>query len=105
MDTYANAQWSDASQTALAVDWTTTVGGAPLTQRITANAIRGLIHYEAILAQALSIAAAPLLTVDQMVDAVQFKIAFNHENRIRAIEGKAQITAAQFKAALLVLLS
>lgn len=29
-----------------------------------------------------------------------FKILFNHENRLRALEGKAAITAAQFLAAL-----
>jgi hypothetical protein len=29
-----------------------------------------------------------------------FQVALNHENRIRALEGKAAITAAQFKAAL-----
>ncbi len=33
------------------------------------------------------------------VDVVQFKLAFNHENRIRVLEGKPQITVAQFKAA------
>ena len=29
-----------------------------------------------------------------------FKVMFNHENRIRALEGKVAITAAQFLAAL-----
>lgn len=33
------------------------------------------------------------------VDQVQFKIAFNHENRLRALEGKGPVTAANFKAA------
>lgn len=33
-------------------------------------------------------------------DIISFKIAFNHENRIRALEGKAPITAAQFRAAV-----
>lgn len=28
------------------------------------------------------------------------KVLFNHENRIRALEGKASVTAAQFKSAL-----
>jgi hypothetical protein len=32
-----------------------------------------------------------------------FQVAFNHENRIRALEGKVAVSAAQFKAALLVL--
>ena len=31
---------------------------------------------------------------------ISFKIAFNHENRIRALEGKAVITAEQFKTAV-----
>ena len=29
-----------------------------------------------------------------------FQVALNHENRIRALEGKAAVTAAQFKLAL-----
>lgn len=33
-------------------------------------------------------------------DVVSFKISFNHENRIRALEGKSAITAAQFKTAV-----
>jgi hypothetical protein len=33
-------------------------------------------------------------------DIISFKIAFNHENRIRALEGKAPITATQFRAAV-----
>src|SRR3954467_10024613 len=31
---------------------------------------------------------------------ITLKIAFNHENRIRALEGKAAITLAQFKTAV-----
>lgn len=35
------------------------------------------------------------------IDAVQLQIAFNHENRIRALEGgKQPITATQFKTAV-----
>jgi hypothetical protein len=30
------------------------------------------------------------------MDAVQFKILFNHENRVRVLEGKAAMTVAQF---------
>lgn len=33
-------------------------------------------------------------------DMILFKILFGHENRIRALEGKAAITAAQFRAAV-----
>lgn len=33
-------------------------------------------------------------------DVISLKIAFNHENRIRALEGKAAITIAQFKIAV-----
>lgn len=33
-----------------------------------------------------------------------FKVLFNHENRVRALEGKSNITAAQFRAALKALL-
>lgn len=38
------------------------------------------------------------------IDKVQLKIAFNHENRIRALEGKAAITQQQFLAAIKTLL-
>ena len=38
-------------------------------------------------------------SVDAM-DAVAFKVLLNHENRLRALEGKRTATAAQFKAAL-----
>lgn len=37
--------------------------------------------------------------IDQW-DLISLKIAFNHENRIRALEGKVQITAEQFKTAV-----
>jgi len=37
-----------------------------------------------------------LLSKISLSDQVQFKILFNHENRIRALEGKQAITAAQF---------
>lgn len=33
-------------------------------------------------------------------DVITLKVAFNHENRIRALEGKAAVTAAQFKNAV-----
>lgn len=33
-----------------------------------------------------------------------FKVCFNHENRIRALEGKAPISAAQFRATLKALI-
>lgn len=48
-------------------------------------------------------AIAALPTKDPVIDAIDIvtlKVAFNHENRIRALEGKAAITIAQFKAAL-----
>lgn len=35
------------------------------------------------------------------VDMLVFKVLFNHENRIRALESKAAITSQQFKTALL----
>lgn len=38
------------------------------------------------------------------VDMVVFKVLFNHENRIRALESKAAITTQQFKTALLGML-
>lgn len=37
-------------------------------------------------------------------DMISLKIAFNHENRIRVLEGKAAITLAQFKTAVRSLL-
>lgn len=38
------------------------------------------------------------------VDMLVFKVLFNHENRIRALESKSTITAQQFKTALLGML-
>ncbi len=38
--------------------------------------------------------------VDREIDLLQFKILFNHENRIRDLESKNPITKAQFRAAL-----
>jgi hypothetical protein len=38
-------------------------------------------------------------TLDRF-DVLAFKVLFDHENRLRALEGKAAITAAQFRAAL-----
>lgn len=37
-------------------------------------------------------------------DVLAFKVLFNHENRVRALEGKAAVTAAQFRTALKALL-
>ena len=37
-------------------------------------------------------------------DIITLKIAFAHENRIRALEGKASITLAQFKTAVKALI-
>ena len=39
------------------------------------------------------------------VEKLELRIAFNHENRIRALEGKAAITQAQFITALKALLA
>ena len=38
------------------------------------------------------------------INAAVLKVLFNHENRIRALEGKAAITAVQFVAAIKILL-
>lgn len=38
------------------------------------------------------------------VDMVLLRVAFNHENRIRALESKQPVTAAQFRTALKALL-
>jgi hypothetical protein len=38
------------------------------------------------------------------IDALVLKVLFNHENRIRVLEGKAAISAAQFKTALVSVL-
>jgi hypothetical protein len=38
------------------------------------------------------------------LDMLAFKVLFNHENRVRALESKAAITAAQFKTALKAML-
>ena len=48
-----------------------------------------------------AIAPPPLTT---QVEISTLKILFNHENRIRVLEGKATITQAQFLAALITLL-
>jgi hypothetical protein len=42
--------------------------------------------------------------VVSQIDLVIGKVLFNHENRIRVLEGKAQITAAQFIAGVKALL-
>jgi hypothetical protein len=39
----------------------------------------------------------------RVMQKVTFKLAFNHENRIRALEGKQPVTAEQFKTALVEL--
>ncbi len=39
-----------------------------------------------------------------VTDMVQFQVLFNHENRIRTLEGKAAITVAQFKTGVKALL-
>lgn len=38
------------------------------------------------------------------IDAATLKILFNHENRVRALEGRAAVTPAQFLAVLQTLL-
>lgn len=38
------------------------------------------------------------------INDVLFKVAFNHENRIRTLAGQASVTAAQFRAAIKALL-
>lgn len=39
----------------------------------------------------------------ELVTRKMFHVALNHENRIRALEGKPAVTAAQFKPALIAL--
>lgn len=53
---------------------------------------------------ALSAFTPSAISLADKMDQVQFKIAFNHENRIRVLESKVQLTVAQFKAALTTLL-
>jgi hypothetical protein len=38
------------------------------------------------------------------IDVAQFRIHMNHENRLRALEGRPALTAAQFRAAIAALL-
>lgn len=45
----------------------------------------------------------PLDPIDSW-DTITLKIAFAHENRVRALEGKAAVTVPQFKAAVKALL-
>lgn len=54
----------------------------------------------------ISAAALADAEKERSIDALgaAFRILFNHENRIRALEGKAAVTAAQFRAALKALL-
>ncbi len=54
---------------------------------------------------ALDVNAAVIVDPVDAWDIISLKIAFNHENRIRTLEGKAPITVAQFKAAVRVLVS
>ncbi len=46
----------------------------------------------------------PIDQIDQW-DIITLKIALNHENRIRILEGKTAITVTQFKTAVRALLS
>src|SRR3990167_3521061 len=41
------------------------------------------------------------MTCVDRLDRLQFDVLFNHENRTRALEAKAPITAAQFRDALI----
>lgn len=68
---------------------------ANVTAKVVTNA-----QYQALLAAV----APPVLDAIDQWDMVSLRIAFNHENRIRALEGKTAITVAQFKAALRVLI-
>lgn len=47
---------------------------------------------------------APPPPFSDRMDQTALKILFNHENRVRVLEGKAAITMQQFKTALLTLL-
>lgn len=53
---------------------------------------------------AAEIADAPKEAAMEGLDRLALKVMFNHENRIRALEGKSAITAAQFRAALKAML-
>lgn len=55
-------------------------------------------------AEVTRLAAIPPDTIGKW-DLVSLQIAFNHENRIRALESKASITLAQFKTAVRNLLT
>lgn len=55
-------------------------------------------------AEITRLSSVPVDTLRQW-DNVSLQIAFNHENRIRALEGKATITVAQFKTAVKNLLT
>lgn len=51
-----------------------------------------------------SLPDAPPPDVLRLWDKITIKISLNHENRIRALEGKPAITVAQFKTAVKTLL-
>lgn len=80
------------------------------------NKASWVVHYDPAATPAQKTAAQNTIqAIDVNVDvvrdpldvwnAITLKIAFNHENRIRALEGKAAITVAQFKAAVRAILS
>jgi hypothetical protein len=84
------AQWAVLGNTYADIQWLDPVQSRPTETELTAEIARS--------------AALPPPTLADKIDAATFKILFNHENRIRALEAKAAITVAQFKAALLTLL-
>ena len=91
-----NPIWADAEHTKIDV----TID----TETVRINAIPGLRHYDNLLASGVKI--APYVAPDPAYawDLVMLKIAFNHENRIRALESKAPITLLHFKNAVKALL-
>ncbi len=69
---------------------------------------RDRVEYEAWLAKGNApdpfVPPAPIDPIDRW-DAISLKIAFDHENRIRTLEGKPAVTTVQFKSAVRALLS
>lgn len=84
------AEWNCRGTRYADIEWLDKVHVKPTPEEVTAEIARQ--------------AALPPPTLADRMDQVQFKIAFNHENRVRALEGKAAITAAQFKNALTAIL-
>jgi hypothetical protein len=93
-------EWLPVEVTDPACDPATQVRSGPV-ETVGEDAVTRVWTVRDMTAEELDIARG---NVVDALDMLALKILFSHENRIRALEGKAAITAAQFKTALKALL-